>query len=147
MTTSPYATYKQVAARTVTRQDEILLRLYTGVIQAVRCARQHLAERNIAAKGEQISKAIAIIGEFDCALDHDIGGEMAVNLSRLYQYMLARLTQANIHNDPAGLDEVETLLCELKEAFEMVIRQAHDEPMQGAEHEETANTKRVNIVT
>ncbi len=61
---------------------------------------------------------MAILTELDCALDREVGGPLAENLSRLYRYMMDRLTVANVDSDAASLDEVERLLSELMEGFE-----------------------------
>ena len=65
-------------------------------------ARSALAKKDIAARCRAISKTIAILGELESSLDHNLGGEIAHNLGRLYGYMRERLTQANlIHLRPA----------------------------------------------
>ena len=56
-----------------------------------------------------------------------MGGELAVNLSDLYSYMIQRLLVANMKNDPTILDEVSGLLLELRGAWES-IRQAEPRP-------------------
>ncbi|MDI5818780.1 flagellar protein FliS, partial [Salmonella enterica subsp. enterica serovar Kentucky] len=38
------------------------------------------------------------------------GGEIATNLSELYDYMIRRLLQANLRNDAQAIEEVEGLL-------------------------------------
>jgi len=121
--TTGYAAYTTSAAQTVKPKEEILLMLYEGALRFLRFARTALEQRNIAAKGQYISKTLAIISELDCALDHSAGGEIAGNLSSLYQYMLTRLTHANCRNDGAALDEVTALLQELQQAFTAAVQQ------------------------
>ncbi|MWK54499.1 flagellar export chaperone FliS [Metapseudomonas otitidis] len=71
-------------------------------------------------KGELISKAIAIIGGLREALDPTRGGEIASNLDRLYEYMIARLIEANKANDPALVNEVAGLLREVKSGWDAI---------------------------
>lgn len=71
-------------------------------------------------KGELISKSIAIIGGLREALDPTQGGEIAVNLDRLYEYMIARLIEANKANDPALVNEVAGLLREVKSGWDAI---------------------------
>ena len=71
-------------------------------------------------KGELISKSIGIIGGLREALDPSRGGEVAVNLDRLYEYMIARLIHANKANDPAVLTEVAGLLREVKSGWDAI---------------------------
>ncbi|BBP84268.1 MULTISPECIES: flagellar export chaperone FliS [Pseudomonas] len=71
-------------------------------------------------KGELISKSIGIIGGLREALDPTRGGEVAANLDRLYEYMIARLIHANKANDPAVLTEVAGLLREVKSGWDAI---------------------------
>ena len=73
------------------------------------------------AKGASITRVIAIIGEgLNASLDKTVGGELAHNLSSLYDYMVMRMVAANVNNDIAALDEVANLLGELKEAWDTI---------------------------
>jgi len=66
---------------------------------------------------------VAIVTELDCALDRDMGGSLVENLSDLYQYVLNRLTLANLRNDNEILGEVEGLLTTIKEGFAEALKQ------------------------
>ncbi len=93
--------------------------LFDGARAAVAAASLHMQRRDIAAKCEAISKAIAIIdGGLKASLDLNVGGELARNLSDLYAYMTQRLLQANLKNDAMALDEVAQLLLQLGSAWE-----------------------------
>lgn len=101
--------------------EQLILMLYSGAIESIVAARHQLIGGRVADKGRSIGRAVAIIGEgLEPALDVEVGGEIAANLQALYQYMTARLTIANLHNDLAALDEVATLLRELRGAWEQV---------------------------
>jgi flagellar protein FliS len=95
--------------------------LFEGALLAIARARHAMNQGQPAAKGQSISKAIAIIGEgLNASLDKEAGGEMARNLSSLYDYMVGRLVHANIKNDASALDEVARLLTELKDAWDSI---------------------------
>ena len=95
--------------------------LFEGALLAIAKARHAMEQGETAAKGQSISKAIAIIGEgLNASLDKEIGGELARNLSALYDYMVSRLITANLKNDKAALDEVTRLLSELKKAWDTI---------------------------
>ena len=49
-----------------------------------------------------------------------VGGELALNLASLYEYMVMRLLAANLNNDITLLDEVARLLGELQGAWEEI---------------------------
>ncbi len=97
--------------------EKLLIMLYDGAIRFVRQARLAIEEQRTADKAQAISKAIAIITEFDNTLDHEIGGEIAADLSRLYDFMVRELTAVNVRNDAERLAPVEKILLELRSAF------------------------------
>jgi len=116
-------TYHKVYVDTSSNKTRILLDLYEGAIRFVGFAERVLEARNIAKKGEYISRAIAIIGELDNALDRKTGGEIVRNLSNLYVYMIRRLTEANRAGNVSALREVKRLLESLLSAWEQAARQ------------------------
>lgn len=95
--------------------------LFHGALERITNAKEEIRRKDIAAKGQSISKAIAIIGEgLHASLDLRVGGDLAQNLSALYDYMVRRLFEANLKNDIAVLDEVADLLAGLAEAWDSV---------------------------
>ncbi|WP_077001313.1 flagellar export chaperone FliS [Variovorax sp. KK3] len=101
---------------------QLISMLFDGAITAVGMARHHMAARNIVAKGQAISKAVGIVDNgLKAGLDAKAGGEagaaLVANLSGLYDYVVRRLLQANLHDDAGALDEVESLLQGLASAW------------------------------
>ena len=88
--------------------------LMDGALSKLHLARGLMEQKQIAAKGEQISWALAIIDGLKAALDLTAGGEVAANLDALYNYLMRRLVVANLDNDVAVLDEVARLLNEIR---------------------------------
>lgn len=100
---------------------KLISMLYQGALLAIANAKTGILRKDIAGKGAAISKAIAIIDEgLNACLDKNAGGELAHNLSSLYDYMNMRLITANLKNDLAALDEVARLLTDLKGAWESI---------------------------
>lgn len=100
---------------------KLISMLYQGALLAIANAKNGIMRKDIPAKVAAISKAIAIIGEgLSASLDKNAGGQLAQNLSSLYEYMCTRLVVANLKNDMAALDEVARLLADLKEAWESI---------------------------
>ena len=97
----------------------LIAMLYQGALLAIANARNGILGKNIAGKCAAVSKAIQIIDEgLNASLDMKAGGDLAQNLSSLYEYMVIRLTQANLNDDVAALDEVARLLNDLKGAWD-----------------------------
>ena len=102
---------------------KLILMLYDGALQSVGVAKQAMLDGRTATKGEAISKAMEIIDNgLRASLDLEGGAEIAQRLAALYNYMCERLLHANLHDDPAALDEVRALLLELKGAWEEIAK-------------------------
>jgi len=119
-----YAAMKQYQTVNVNAQiseadpHRLIQMLMEGGLQRVAQAKGALLHGNVALKGEQIGKAVAILGGLRESLDHKQGGEVAGNLDSLYAFMQQRLSQANMSNDAALLDEVTELLREVKAGWD-----------------------------
>lgn len=109
----------QVSEATPHRLIQMLMQ---GGLDRIYQAKGALEYGRIAEKGELIGKSVAIIGGLREALDHEVGGELAQNLDRLYEYMVMRLTEANRKNDPAPLAEVAGLLLEVKSGWDGIAQ-------------------------
>lgn len=114
-------TYSQVQVQTgIEAADgrKLVGMLYDGALEAISTARGALARGDMATKGQKIGKAARIVEEgLRGGLDLARGGELAVNLDRLYRYIGQRLTEANLRNDDRALDECVRLLAPLRDAW------------------------------
>ena len=77
-----------------------------------------------------ISKAIEIIGGLRGFLDFEKGGDLAVRLESLYDYMERTLFEANAKNDVAKLDEVADLLRSIKDGWDGIREEAPSKQQQ-----------------
>lgn len=107
--------HSQVAAAD---PQQLIRVMFDTVLVRIASARGCMERGEIAAKGENISKAIGIIGGLNNCLDLEQGGQIASNLRELYDYSARRLTEANLRNDPRILEEVSSLLREVKSAWD-----------------------------
>lgn len=103
--------------------------LMEGVQEKLIAAKGFMASNNIAKKGEHISWAISIIDSLRACLNDELGGEVAQNLRRLYDYMEARLLEANIKNDPAVIDEVGQLMAQIKMGWDSIPSEFHSDTL------------------
>lgn len=115
-----YQQYKKTSITTANR-GQVLILLYEGAIQNIKKAVSFLEAKNIAKKGEHISKAHAIINELVNTLDHEVGGKIAGDLERLYNYMIEQLIKGNVGNDKAPLETVTKLLETLLEGWRAAV--------------------------
>lgn len=103
--------------------NQLITLLFDGAISALIRARLFMQDGNIEGKGNSISKAINIIESgLKQGLDDHSGDELADNLLGLYTYMVRRLLQANLHNDVEAIEEVESLLRNIADAWKEVAQ-------------------------
>lgn len=97
---------------------KLIAMLFDGAKMALDKAYLHIQKKEIAAKGRAISHAISIINDgLRASLNKEVGGEIALSLDALYEYMANRLVEANLKNDLGILAEVSNLIVELREAW------------------------------
>jgi flagellar protein FliS len=94
--------------------SQLITLLLDGALERVREARWHMQQGNLAGQGELIGKAIDIVASLDSYLDHDRGGDVAQTLETLYDYLVRQLYRANQKSDVLILDEVASLLSEVR---------------------------------
>lgn len=100
---------------------QLIVMLFDGAKSSMVRARILLEQGDIPGKGAALSKAINIITNgLKVGLDLEKGGELAENLSALYDYMTQRLMIANLHNDVKVIEEVETLLENIASAWRQI---------------------------
>ncbi len=123
MNKSGASQYRQMAVKTANR-GQVLLMLYEGAIQHVKRAILAVDKKDIAGKGVSIGKAHDIINELMNTLDFEVGGQVAIDLDRLYHFMTEQLVKANLESSKDPLVQVqkllETLLSGWKQAVEQV---------------------------
>jgi flagellar protein FliS len=94
--------------------------LMEGALEKIALAKGNILRKEIAQKGENIGKAITIVGGLQSSLNTDAGGDLAESLNDLYDYMSRRLVVANIQSDEAILDEVAGLMIEIKAGWDAI---------------------------
>lgn len=115
-----YQTVNTQAQLSDASPHRLIQMLMEGGLSRLAQARGAMQHGQVAAKGELISKAIGIIGGLREGLNLQSGGEIAANLDRLYEYMIARLVEANLSNDLALIDEVAGLLRNVKSGWDAI---------------------------
>lgn len=117
------ATYRRNAILTAS-PEKIVQMLYEGAIRHLERAHTGLRDATTthsAQVGEALSKAIGIVGELRSSLDEEAGGELAVNLSRLYEFSIDQISQANISRKPEPVENTLQVLRMLKEGWDGII--------------------------
>jgi flagellar secretion chaperone FliS len=92
--------------------------LMSGALDGIANARGSIVRKEHEARNNEINWIISVIDALRGALDFEQGGEIATNLDMLYDYMIRRLFTANVEQDVEALDEVASLLKEIKSAWD-----------------------------
>ncbi len=127
--------YSQVDTYTgVTGADShrLVLMLLNGALSNIAVAKGSIERGDVPAKGEAIGQAISIVNGLRGSLDLKVGGELAENLDRLYDYMERRLLDANLRSDATVLEEVSSLLHEIKEGWLAIPPEVRANPAEAA---------------
>jgi flagellar secretion chaperone FliS len=96
----------------------LIVLLFDGAEAALVKAQACIAAQDIPGRSEALIKATDIISNgLAASLNLQEGGELAQNLSALYDYMVSRLLYANVHQDPRAITEVQKLLSEISGAW------------------------------
>ena len=111
--------YRQTEARSRSPL-ELVVMLYDGAVRFVGEAIEADAARQIARRGQAISKVIAIVGELQSTLNVDSGGQLAADLDKLYGYIQQRLLDVTMKKDAGALTEVQKLLTTLRDAWSQI---------------------------
>lgn len=115
--------YKQVglqASIDAADPHRLIQMLMEGALEKIAKAKQFMMTKNTPEKGRHVSWAISIIDGLRLSLDKEKGGDIAQNLDALYDYMTRRLVLANVQNDATILDEVTSLLFEVKSGWDAI---------------------------
>jgi flagellar protein FliS len=123
---NPWQSYRQVATRTAS-PGQLILMLYEGVIRFLNRAQEGFqledpVEYNTTINNN-ILRAQDIIRELDYSLNLEQGGELALELRRLYDYFDRVLLEANLRKDSQRITEVIQRVTELRDAWATMLKQ------------------------
>lgn len=113
--------YSQVGLQTEIMEADphkLIQLLLEGALTRLAISKNLIEQGDMAGKNEKIGNVVDIICSLQESLDHERGGEIASNLERLYDYMTRRLWDANRLNDVDIINEVMSLLLEVKAGWE-----------------------------
>lgn len=113
--------YRQVGATSeVAGADphRLIQMLMEGALTRMSQAKGMIEIKNHEGKAKLLGRVMDIISTLQSSLDHEQGGDISANLDRLYDYMNRRLLEASSANDTSMIDEVMSLLLEVKSGWD-----------------------------
>jgi flagellar protein FliS len=105
----------------------MIVLLYDGAIKFLSIAINKMNAGEAYESHTNLIRGKSIVAELLASLDMERGGDIAMNLQRLYAYMFNTLIDANLDRDVVRIQEVVELLKQLREAWKVV-----ESPKQGA---------------
>ncbi len=96
---------------------QVISLLMDGALERVSQAQGCLESGNRDDADILVAKLVGIINGLRGSLNLEVGGDIAVNLDALYNYMITRLDTTK-GEDPEALAEVERLIAELKTGWD-----------------------------
>lgn len=106
---------------------KLTLMLMQGSLDKMAYAKGCMERKDFEGKAENLSKATAIVINLRDTLDLEVKSEVTDNLFALYNYIIERLTDANIQNSLTIMDEVISLMLPIKNAWLQIPESAKQE--------------------
>ncbi|WP_320043896.1 flagellar export chaperone FliS [uncultured Desulfobacter sp.] len=119
------SSYQKVQVSSEINPQKLILMLYDGAIKRISFAREGVINKDPKQRGENLSKAIAIIAELNASL-RDIEDEQIFFLKSLFLAMMQELCKVSISNDIQTLDRATKYLMELKRIWETSVMGLED---------------------
>ncbi len=99
--------------------------LFEALQQSLVGAKGAMLNGNIPVKGRAIGRAVRLLEEgLKAGLDAERGGELAANLRVVYDICILKLTEANLRNNPALIDEAIALINPIADGWSQIRSQA-----------------------
>ncbi len=101
-------------------KEKLIALLYEKMVDCYRQAEQAIAAGDRVTMTDRVSHVQRIITELSSALDITVGGDIALNLAALYDYVFLENLAVLADSDPRHLQNCQRVLCPLLEAWRQV---------------------------
>jgi flagellar protein FliS len=101
--------------------EQLILMLFKGALDRIHLAGEGIEENNIQKRGENLSKAIAIVSELNSSVDTSMNDESTQFLRGLYSAILTELPKVSLTNDLETLRRAHAYISKLKEIWETEV--------------------------
>ncbi|MBZ9624581.1 flagellar export chaperone FliS [Clostridium sp. FP2] len=111
-----FNTYKNNSVNFASK-DQLLLMLVDGAVKFSKIGKQAILDKDIKKAHENIVKTQNIFYELMATLDVNSGGQWAENLMRIYDFIVRRLTDANIKKSEKIMNEIIPLIEDVRDTW------------------------------
>jgi flagellar protein FliS len=115
-TNNAYNAYKNNSVNYASK-EQLLLMLLDGAVKFSKIGRQAIVDNQVPKAHENIVKTQNIFYELMATLDTTKGGEWAQSLMNIYDFIVRRLTDANIKKDINIINEVIPLIEDVRDTW------------------------------
>ena len=122
--------YEETSVRT-SSPEQLVVMLYEGAIRYLRQAVNQIQEKDLQGKRQSVDRALAIVQHLQGTLDMRRGGEISVELDKIYSYITSRILAGSTELKTAPLEEAAKLLGTLLTSWEEVARQKNQQSKSG----------------
>lgn len=96
---------------------QLVIMLYDGALRFMEAGKHAMSQGDLERQNTNLQKAQKILMELLSCLDMERGAEIATNLLALYTYALNELVEANMKDEPDGIERAMRVLSELRESW------------------------------
>lgn len=98
----------------------LILMLFDRAIVLLDKAKKEILAKQYEQKGYSLSKANEIIAELASSLDMEKGGEIATSLSRLYNFVMRQIIDADMNLNTKAIDNARRIVSEVRESWSSI---------------------------
>lgn len=126
------STYRQTEVQSRTPL-ELVVMLYDGGLAFIHQARTAIERKDIPARRDATTRALAIVSQLQSTLNMEAGGDVARQLDELYSWVTGRILKATMDNSVEPLDEAARVLVMLRDSWVAIANgQADQQSVRGA---------------
>jgi len=130
------------------KPEKLILMLYDGAIRFLREGIRFLDQGDIENSNHKLIRVQNILVELMSSLNFEKGGEIAVNLFRIYEFMHYTLVQANIKKEPEPVRRIADQLKTLRDSWAQALKNQENQQKEASRLEDggqEGNKKAKNI--
>jgi flagellar protein FliS len=118
--------YIETAIITASPEQRVVM-IYEGAIGLLKQATTQIECKDLEGKRNSINRALGLVHHLQSSLDMSRGGEISVELNRIYKYVSSRIVEGSMHLKTDALNEAANLLSTLLESWREVASQKQNQ--------------------
>ncbi len=112
--------YRAMSVETAS-PGELVLMLYNESMRVMRDASAAIGRKDVGSSSKNLIKAQDIVLELRASLNPAAGGDMAANLSSMYEYVGGRLIEANVKKSQEPLMDAMKVMGDLRDGWQEAL--------------------------